>query len=404
MAARNDQFEASASALGYLYQFAKALHLCIEQSMGGPGWSVAVEGADDIEKHAGSLTELLQLKQRAEGVRLTDSAPDLWKTLRIWCLAASTGQVSLPETSLLLMTTAELPEGTAGYRLQPRASGHRDEEAALALLQKARAASKNDDLTKAFEAFDALNSAGGPGQSALLARIDVIGGAPRIDEVRDTMLGHARLVVGDNLAKPFLTRLEGWFYDRVIEQLQTKGGAPVTGEEFDQAFSELRHQFGPDNLPIDPDIAQREPEPEESADKTFVRQLDLIGVGGERIHLAIRDYVRAFDQRSRWSEEKLLRVGELGAYERRLVEEWRARFADMREELGNEATEAEMKREARQIYRWVDRDARAQIRAGLEEVFIPKGSYHMLADELKVGWHPDFTARLMALLEPSGAQ
>ncbi|XIE77133.1 hypothetical protein AB6O49_00055 [Streptomyces sp. SBR177] len=74
MAGKDDQFEASASALGYLYQFAKALQICIEQWVGGLEWSVAVEAADDIEKHAGSLTELLQLKQRAEGTRLTDSA------------------------------------------------------------------------------------------------------------------------------------------------------------------------------------------------------------------------------------------------------------------------------------------------------------------------------------------
>ncbi|WRZ87707.1 hypothetical protein OHB54_00525 [Streptomyces sp. NBC_01007] len=98
MATKDDQFEATASALGYLYQFAKALQLCIEEWVGGLEWSVAVEAADDIEKHAGSLTELLQLKQRAEGIRLTDSAPDLWKTLRIWCEAAKTGRIHLPET------------------------------------------------------------------------------------------------------------------------------------------------------------------------------------------------------------------------------------------------------------------------------------------------------------------
>lgn len=404
MAAKDDQFEASASALGYLYQFAKALQLCIEQWVGGLEWSVAVEAADDIEKHAGSLTELLQLKQRADGTRLTDSAPDLWKTLRIWCEAATAGRIDLAETNLFLMTTAELPPGSAGYHLQPKASGHRDEGKALTLLRGARQASSSDTLQKAFAAFDRLEADGAVGHSALLARIDVIGDAPRIDEVRETMLGHAALVVGHDLAKSFLTRLEGWFYDRVIEQMRTPGGAPITGEEFDQIFSDLRHQFGPNNLPIDPDIADLNPEPAESADKMFVRQLDLIGVGSERIRLAVRDYVRAFTQRSRWSEEKLLRVGELGRYERRLVEEWQARFADMREDLGDEATEEEMKREAKLIYRWVDREARAQIRTGLEEVFIPKGSYHMLADELRVGWHPDFTARLMTLLEPTGAR
>ncbi|XIE77132.1 hypothetical protein AB6O49_00050 [Streptomyces sp. SBR177] len=123
------------------------------------------------------------------------------------------------------MTTAELPPGSAGYHLQPKANGHRDEGKALTLLRAAREASSSDKLQKAFAAFDGLEADGAAGQSALLARIDVIGDAPRIDEVRETMLGHAALVVGHDLAKPFLTRLEGWFYDRVIEQMRSPGGA-----------------------------------------------------------------------------------------------------------------------------------------------------------------------------------
>ncbi|MFE6447492.1 ABC-three component system protein [Nocardiopsis dassonvillei] len=403
MAAKDDQFEASASALGYLYQFAKALELCIERSMGGLEWSVAVEAGDDIETHAGSQTELLQLKQRAAGTRLTDTSTDLWKTLRIWCEADLNGRIDLAETDLFLLTTAELPENSAGYHLQPRGTGHRDVEKALRLLRSARKASKSDSLKKAFEAFDALDAAGADRQYKLLARVDVIGHSSRIDEVRSGMLKRAVLSVEREHATAFLTRLEGWFYGRAIEQLSTAGSAPITGTEFDAVFSRLRGQFSANNLPIDPDIMNLEPEPVESADKTFVHQLDLIGIGPDRVRLAVRDYIRAFAQRSRWSEEKLLRPGEIGDYERRLVEEWQARFAEMREELGPEATEQEMKREARQIYRWVDQEARSQIRNGLQEVFIPKGSYHMLADELRVGWHPDFTARLAALLEPVGA-
>ncbi|MGW0055866.1 ABC-three component system protein [Nocardia nova] len=401
MAAKDDQFEASASALGYLYQFAKALELCIEQSMCGIDWSVAVEATDDIEKHAGSLTELVQLKQRAAGTRLTDTATDLWKSLRIWCEQAANGRIDLDETNLILMTTAELPSGSAGSCLQPSSSGHRDEDHALALLRAARAESKSKELQKAFDAFDTLETAHAGNQRTLLSRVAIIGGAPRIDEIRAKLLGHAILAVGRNLAEPFLARLEGWFYDRVIQQMLSPNGAPISGAEFDQVFSDVRYQFGPNNLPIDPDITRMEPAPDESADKIFVRQLELIGTGTERVRLAVRDYIRAFAQRSRWSDENLLRAGELGEYERRLVEEWEARFAEMREDLGPEATEEEMKREAKLIYRWVDREARPQIRTGLEEVFIPKGSYHMLADELKVGWHPDFTARLMALLEPA---
>ncbi|MER7151396.1 ABC-three component system protein [Streptomyces lydicus] len=404
MADTGEQYEASASALGYLFQFAKALHICIEQWMSADtDWSVAVEAADDIEIHQGSDRRLIQLKQRAEGVRMTDLSEDLWKTLRIWAEAAKASRITLTETKLFLLTTAELPEGSAAFYLQPRSSQHRDEDRALHLLREARKASKatKGSLPKCFEAFDDLGLGDRPLQRPLISRIEVLGGTQDITEVRTALKGLAAFAVGHDAAKAFLARLEGWFYDRVIEQMQAPGGSPVTGIQFDEALSDLQRQFRYDNLPIDHDIYDMSSDVSEAADKNFVRQLGLIGIGSERVGLAVRDYVRAFTQRSRWSAENLLRAGELGKFERKLVEEWQSRFAEMAEELGAEATEEEKKKEARLIYRWVDREARFPIRAGCDEVFVTKGSYHMLADELRVGWHPDFSARLIALLEPA---
>ncbi|WP_406467800.1 ABC-three component system protein [Streptomyces sp. NBC_01594] len=403
MADGGEQYEASASALGYLFQFAKALHMCIEQWMSaGPDWSIAVEAADDIEQHVGSVTDLLQLKQRAEGVRLTNTSKDLWKTLRIWAEAAEAGRIDLDGTNLYLLTTAELPKGSVGFLLQHRDTGHRDEEQALTLLCDAAGASKtkSEDLRKSFAALAGLTK---PLQSALLAQIQVVGGTSDIADVRTSMLRLAAVAAGHDAAKSFLNRLEGWFYDRVIEQMRTPGGSPITGVEFDEVFTGLQRQFQYDNLPIDRDIAGMPGKLSEQADRIFVRQLGLIGVGSTRIGYAVRDYVRAFAQRSRWLNENLLRAGEIGEYERRLVEEWESRFAEMEEELGPEATEEQKKAEARLIYRWVDKEARFQIRSGCDEMFVTKGSYHMLADERRVGWHPDFAARLMQLLEPAEA-
>ncbi|MGC0407378.1 hypothetical protein RKD31_000621 [Streptomyces sp. SAI-163] len=39
------------------------------------------------------------------------------------------------------------------------------------------------------------------------------------------------------------------------------------------------------------------------------------------------------------------------------MEKWQSRFAEMCEDLGDEATEEEMKREAKLIYKWVDGEA-----------------------------------------------
>jgi hypothetical protein len=407
MADTGEQYEASASALGYLFQFAKALHICIEQWMSADlDWSLAVEAADDIEIHRGSDRRLIQLKQRAEGVRMTDLSEDLWKTLRIWAEAAKASRIMLAETKLFLLTTAELPKGSAAFHLQPRSSQHRDEDHALHLLREARKTSKakKGSLPKCFEAFDDLDLGDRPLQRSLLSRIEVLGGSQDIGEVRNALKGLAAFAVGHDAAQAFLARLEGWFYDRVIEQMQTPGGSPVTGLEFDERLSDLQRQFRYDNLPIDHDVYDMTSDVSHSANKKFVHQLKLIGVGDVRVGFAVRDYVRAFTQRSRWSAENLLRAGELGKYERRLVEEWQSRFAEMAEELGPEATEEEeKKKEAKLIYSWVDREARFPIRTDCDEVFVTKGSYQMLADELKVGWHPDFSARLIELLEPARA-
>ncbi|MFD5559097.1 ABC-three component system protein [Kitasatospora griseola] len=403
MAQAKDPFEAAASALGYLFQLRKALQRCVELSRDGIEWSVAIEAADDVEVSTEAGTELIQLKRRAPGIRLTDFQPDLWKTLRIWSEGVTGHRIDLDETNLYLLTTAELPAGTAGFHLQSRASGHRDEQAAEALLVAARAASGNTDLASAFKAFDKLTE---QQRARLVSRIEVIGSAPDLDRVRNDLLGYASLAVERRYANSFLQRLEGWFFERAIVQMSSPGSDPVSGAEFDEFFNDLRRQIGEHNLPIDHDIAEMPADAADHADasdKVFVHQLRLIGVGTERIGLAVRDWLRAFTQRSRWADENLIQAGEIGKYERRLVEEWQARFLDMREDLGDEAAEAQMLRAAKAIYRWVDQEARLRIRPGCDELFVTKGSYQMLADELRVGWHPDFAARLAMLLEPAGA-
>ena len=41
-----------------------------------------------------------------------------------------------------------------------------------------------------------------------------------------------------------------------------------------------------------------------------------------------------------------------------------------------------------------------RIRPKCQEAFIMRGSYHILANQLKIGWHVDFFERLKQLLNP----
>ena len=387
--------------LGYLYQIRQVLACAVERYEHGLDWSVAVEAGDDIEVVQVGGKTYYQLKHRAESAKLTDRSSDLWKTLRIWAEELAAGRIDLSETDLLLLTTAEIVHGTIGHYLRPALSGVRDEDEALRLITAVSRETTNETNKKGYEAYNKLS---GPQQRSLLSRIQVVGDAPNIAAIDELLARKAVIAVSHRHVQPFLERLEGWLFRRVVEQLLSPQRSPITGGEFDEVFTNLQNQFRPENLPIDEDIAELRPDVADYTDKTFVRQLVLINAGSNRISLAVRHYMRAFEQRSRWLQDGLLQVGELSRYERRLTEAWEEEFAAMEEELGREATEEQKVSAAREIYRWASNASNYRIRAECDEEFVCKGSFQMLADDQRVGWHIDFLARLVAVLEPAGAQ
>ena len=133
----------------------------------------------------------------------------------------------------------------------------------------------------------------------------------------------------------------------------------------------------------------------------FVQQAKLAGIGSKRIFRAIQDYYRAYTQRSRWLREDLLYVGELEDYEAILKEEWELQFERLADDMGEDAAENARQVAAKAIYAWAE-DNIFPIRSGVTNTSISRGSFHMLSDELKIGWHPDFIDRLQYLLAPQG--
>ncbi len=167
-------------------------------------------------------------------------------------------------------------------------------------------------------------------------------------------------------------------------------------------MSNLREQFKQDALPIADDLLNFTPDDAAIAahDKSvFVRQLELCKANKRRVAAAVRDYYRAFEQRSRWLRDDLLMVGDLKVYEIRLVQEWELFFEARRDELGDKTAEDEKESAARKVLEWAEA-ACIPIRPAVTEPFVCRGSLHMLADALQVGWHAEFRDRLAHLLQP----
>lgn len=390
----SSQFDATASALGYLFQVRLSLLDSLRRLKLRGSFSVTIESLDDVAfQTVGSPLELLQTKHHiARRGGLGDASPDLWKSVRVWVDGFKLARWS-DDSVHYLVTTSLASEGSAASYLR---SIDRDVARVLERLDATAQTSNSAENKPAYIAYLSLDPAD---RISLLNRIVVVDGAPNIVAVQQLIEQELGLVVAPELVPAFVTRLEGWWFQRVIRHLTIVEGA-VFSEEIDAELERLRQQFKNDNLPIDPDLLAYDIIDEEPfRSHVFVEQLRLVDLAAKRILTAMRQYFRASEQRSRWLREGFLYVGELERYDRRLCEEWDTRFSIMIQDLGADAAEQAMRVAARRLYEWAELEGTLFIRPACQEAFVSRGSLHILADVGKVGWHPEFLERLRPLLE-----
>ncbi len=401
-----DLFSAGASALGYLYQARYALFLLLRGGRENPDSAVTVEGLDDVAfDHQGDPVELIQTKHHLKReATLTDKHSDLWKTLRVWVERLNSGAVRTDRTVLTLLTTATAPAGSAAACLRPEESGTRNVEEARSLLLDAAGTSKTTDgsLRKAFRAFTSLDA---DAQARLLSAVRVLDDAPSIDDARERILSDLDLFVRPDHKTAFANRVEGWWFDRVIASLTGSGDRSVSYSDLRSYITELRDRFTEEDLPADfPNVVELSEQELPADQRLFIEQLRLVAAHEGSIRRAISDYWRAFQQRSQWVADGLLFDDELEVYETSLQDEWERYFDDLRYRLGDSRDGDEIAREGWALFHHIDTKVSKPIRPKFKDPYVQRGTYHILANGMRVGWHRDFLDRLEAIVERAGAR
>lgn len=393
IAGERGSYSAAQSALGYFYQCRYALLEALRRLPEGEQVFISIEMLDDVVFETnGSAVDILQTKHHINAhASLSDASPDLWKTLRIWIEGQIDGTIP-NDAQFFLITTALCSEGTAAAYLRPDS---KDENKALMKLAATASTSTNEANASAYRAFNLLID---EDRVNFLKSVTILDASPSISQLDDLLRQEVFFAVERQFLASYLQRLEGWWYGRVLNHLLDSIAKPILGEELEAETSRIRAQFKEESLPVDDDIMGATVDASGYLERQFVKQLNLIGVNQNRIFHAIRNYYRAFEQRSRWIREELLYVGELDRYESRLVEEWDLQFQQMRDALGDEAAEEAKLRAAQDLYKWVETKTHPHIRSAVTEPAISRGTYQMLADDLRVGWHSEFRERLHSLL------
>lgn len=386
---------AKAPLSGYLYQIRYALLESVKKVKTLDRFDVYIEKDDDVAfyKDNGN-NDIQQVKQHKQGHILSNASVDLWKTIGIWINILKSPD-NTNDLSFYLVTTSEVSPNSAPFFLKTGCS-RCIEQAMVELINTART-SQSIDNAKSYKAFNDLDL---EMKRRLVSRIYVLGDNGNIIDLMNELKQELYYASPRGFIDSLVQRLEGWWNSRVIEMIHSEIDEPIRSVDIDAKIESLSDQLKQDNLPIDYELLNADINGSEYYDRIFVNQLNIIGiVNPSRILKAIRNYYFAFNQRTNWVTEHLINFDELVIYERTLIDEWDSRFQIMLDNLGESTAEEKMCEGAQQIYIWVETGDLAKIRSRVDEVNISRGSYQILSDSLKIGWHPKFRDRIRNLLD-----
>lgn len=390
------EFSARDSLKGYLFQCKFALLLSLQKMENGSKFDVVVEAEDDIIfKKEDSVIEADQIKNTSKAeADIGDYSTNLWKTIRIWCDGLSKGYFSL-ETQFFLITSGTAPSDCAADYLK---DDQRDISIVIEKLDKVCEESTNKQNQKAYELFKEFSY---DKKVNLFNNVRIIDSNPTIENIDAEIDKKISNAAREYLWDSFRERLVGWWLDRVTYHI-THGEDLIKSHEIRSKIDILRDQFSLDNLPIDNDIIDFEIDIGNFSNHDFVKQLELVDIKNKRVFLAIRNYYRAFEHRSRWLKEGFILPDELDRYEDQLIEEWVICFERISEKIGTFAAEEQKVRFGKALYEWAETEVIIPLRPNITEPFVTRGSYQILSDEKRVGWHPDFEKKLKKIIVGGG--
>jgi ABC-3C protein len=375
---------APAQAAGYLFQLRYALFRALKRLVRDPTGSVGIERLDDVTIQSGdSVLQIEQLKHSTDTTtQFNDMSPSVWRTLGNWSRAVQHSNVDLAILELFFVTNASIAEDS-GLAQLGLADEDRDYAAAVEKLTESALASHNQQTSQDRDAFLVLDTSV---RNALVRAIRVVPNTPGLEALGSEVEDVLHYACEQSQLEEFRLELEGWWFDRVAGILSHGIGPLVPLIELDGRVAYLREKYKTSVLQIDIDGASEAPD--NLGDYVFVKQVFVLNVGDRRLRNAQRDFLKASAQRSKWLRESRIDPAELNEYDGTLEDRWSTQSAILIDELPSPPSEEDKCKCGRAILGWAETQ-QTPLR-GASAQFLTSGSYHSLADQLKLGWHPEF--------------
>jgi len=193
----------------------------------------------------------------------------------------------------------------------------------------------------------------------------------------------------ENLLEHVCDKCLGWVKSKVDAALEKNDTAAITVEEFSREIGAFIGKLRFENILCDFAGNPSQAEVKLHLFRVYVRQLELIDADEESILRAINCFLRSAVNRTEWAKRGLVWEKSFDEYQNTLCSFWQN--TKMQHDL-DFSTEKMEKRGMRLLLECM------KLRRPLEGKEVPDdftpGSFHTLADEMSLGWHPEFKSRL----------
>lgn len=364
--------------LGYGLQ---DVRLCRHLLKAPPGCTVSLEFIEDTAIHRLDGTMVLeQSKSALSGNPLADGSVELWKCFANWASLCADGEVD-PATSLFHLYVCPHKQGTLVEQLHAAASG----DDAVALLAKiAKKVTLGNKLKGCNPKITEFLDAGPAVCVPIIRNFRLIMSDDPLEPIREML----RFSVLEEALDDFCGHAIGMAKTRIGALI--RAGVPPILDALKfrrdlQAFVRKHGALGllapttdrPTAVEVDAILA---------AAPIFVQQLLKVEMATEHVVRAVSDYLRSDADRTQWAAEG--RIIEESLDE--LHDTLEAHFALTRDEIEDLQISEAPEARGRQLYRrCITRQAPLEGRA-VPGYFIP-GTFNMLADTSRVGWHPHYS-------------
>lgn len=385
-------FSAKEPSLGYFYQVKYALLILLTHSKEFDNPKVRIENLDDIEIEDVNTLHLLQTKLHIKNkANLTDASVDFWKTIRIWSEHINNGLIDLDNTIFNLITTEEIPTSSLLYKFKSNLTLDSEILEVIKSLDKISIDSTNKTNNKAYLAYQSLSI---ENKKSLIKRIRIIDNSIGISEINSKIKKELIFSTYPSTIDAFLEILEGWWFQKSIDNLTSQIDF-ISSIELQLKIANISDSFQADNLPnhFPVQLEITDEDVESLKERNFLKQLELIKIkaNSKTLKLAISDFRRAFEQRSKWLRLHLLNPDEEEEYDVKLHNYWKNIFDIMCDEAEDKSIE-ELIELGKGFYieQFAKTCPQIKIREKFNEDYLTRGSYQMLADSKKIGWHPNY--------------